>query len=816
MIISVFWNMNNNFLSILYMKYIHHVAIVTIIAFLASNVSAVPQLPSKCEAFKPQVLLSYTVKESQLEELVSIQKKKKTSVWGQTESNTGRYWFAYSDRSNNTTYETPGGAECGKLKFGERVCIAQIEDAYALVYVEQQSGVRYPTISRRAKCKGWIPMSNLLLWSDCPTNEYGIYNKALIVANVDKLQSDNYVGNYYTNPTTLEGKAKLHSTMNFFFAMKKDPETGLVLLAKESRVEGNIKNVLYGWVSEGMYAPWSQRTCLEPNWDKKVLEDIRGEKVPVYTDNSGSSDNIATRIGIGERRNSVSGNNPATEYRLDPNILRYPLLENDRENGLYKITAFTRSGNSASTSSSTMAVAAAAETELLKSLDALRVVNIIVVIDGTKGMEKFFPAALEAIRRANEYFGKENRNVRAGVVIYRDYTDGNYVTEYLPMRSATDVSISNFLRAGGRYGIKSSANDMTDSEALYKGLEVALDAKKMGYSKDNSNLMFVIGDCGNDLADTKCLSQEEIIKRCVDNRIQLQSFQVKNVQKKEYNMFRKQMGDIVVENMKRQYAKLGSGIKLTYKELEDGYDAVFDVAKESTFFIGGIRNANNGQEMDASRLYALVMNTSNKFNSAIDNQESKHTTEAITDDALTQIDMNFMKGRISAKSIEVLRESKYLTAFEGYVPVTSQNGREYWQPIVYISQPEFLQLMEYLKPVMEAINTRSENRKPYVDAMKALVRSMLPDISESDMNEMSNTEIMNMVTGLNVRTQALESHSLVDIQSEQKVSKQQYDGIMQQFSAAYKKLEIIRSKPYAFSTRRNGVRWYWIPAADLP
>ena len=501
-------------------------------------------------------------------------------------------------------------------------------------------------------------------------------------------------------------------------------------------------------------------------------------------------------------------------FRLDPNIRRYPLLDNDRKGKFYKITAFAHDKGLSVTN--TQMKAAEAERMLLESLDKLRTVNIILVIDGTQGMEKYFDAALEAIRRASEYFGKENRKVQAGVVIYRDYTDGQYVTEYLSMRNAKDVSISDFLRKGGKYGVKSSANDATDTEALYKGLEVALDANKMGYSPDNSNLMFVIGDCGNDPSDSRCLSQDEITKKCVDNRIQLLPFQVRNIQSLADNLFRKQMGDIVVSNMKQQYSKLGSGIKLEYEDDKDGWDAKFDVAKESTFFIGGMRFAHNNQELDVSRLYALVMSTSNKFNAVVENQESKLSPSVITNEAISSIDENFVKGRIGAAELKALRENKYLMAFEGFTPQKSHNERDYYKPVIYISHKELNALMDQLKPVLDAAQNQSDNRKPYVDAMKGLVRSMLPDISESEMNKMDNTEVMNRIMGLNVRTNALESHSIIDIQSEQKVTKEQYDNLISQFLEHYKKLETIRSTKYAFSTTQNGDRWYWIPAEDLP
>lgn len=338
----------------------------------------------------------------------------------------------------------------------------------------------------------------------------------------------------------------------------------------------------------------------------------------------------------------------------------------------------------------------------------------------------------------------------------------------------------------------------------------------MDYKRDNSNLMFVIGDCGNDPSDTKCLSQEALINKLVENHIQLLSFQVRNIQSRAYNLFRKQTTDLVVENMKQQYAQLGKGFKLKYKEVDDGYDAEFDVKKESTFFLGGIRNAAANKEMIVDRLYALVMSTSNKFNETVSVREDVLASVENNDEAISPINKEYVIKRIGQDAWNALMQQKYLMAFEGYVPRKSSNNLEFWQPVIYISHQEYLMLMEQLKPVMEAADKHSDERKPYVDAMKALVRSMLPDITKADMDKMDNTEIMDKIMGLNVRTKALASYTLIDIQNETKVSKQQFDELITQFKDNYQKLEFIGQGTYAFSTRRNGVRWYWIPASDLP
>ena len=298
--------------------------------FVSINIYAAPQLPEICTAFQPELLLKKTIRESDVNALV------KSGNWGQNIKGS-KYWTVYSDRSNNTTYNSPSssGEKCDELKFNEQVRIAKIENGYALVYSEFQKGVTYPIISTSAKSRGWIQMKNLLLWNSCPTDEAGIYNKAVIVLNIDEQKKGNQdLGKRYQNPETKDDPKKLVADMNFYFVMKK-ADNGLVLLARECKMEGYTHQVLYGWVSTSSYVPWSQRTCIEPNWKPLVAEQLKGKRVDVFRDGE-----KATDIELG-RSNNMPNSNQSNKYRLEPQLMRYPLLGN-KSDKQYKITAFAR------------------------------------------------------------------------------------------------------------------------------------------------------------------------------------------------------------------------------------------------------------------------------------------------------------------------------------------------------------------------------------------------------------------------------------------------------------------------------------------
>ena len=298
---------------------------------------------------------------------------------------------------------------------------------------------------------------------------------------------------------------------------------------------------------------------MEGNWKPAVADNLKGEKVGVYKGGV-----KGTEITLG-RENGVT-NNPATKYRFPKKRLRFPLLE--IRDSYYELTAFATpddSGGEFKEDEAELDDASKADQLKEEMMKEANKINLIVVIDGTKSMENYYKPMQDAIQKAYETFGHQNGvQVKAGVVIYRDYDDGEYMLEILPMTDPTSSKLKDFLANGGKYGIKSSPRDRTAAEALYQGLNAALDAKEMGYSEYNSNLMFVVGDCGNAENDHK-IKQQDIVDKCAALKINMVAFQVRNRDDVAFNDFRRQMGSILRANLKKQYME-----KISWDLLPDG------------------------------------------------------------------------------------------------------------------------------------------------------------------------------------------------------------------------------------------------------
>lgn len=796
--------------------------IFLLIGILLFNITALladVKLPAKCEAFRPGLLYQSAV----LKE-VDANKIAKSSKYGQdTPPNNGdyKYWIVYSDRRNNPTYVGPS-KDSGKhkeLEFNEKLRIAKIQKGFALVYREPREGVLYPAISSEAESMGWVPMDKLLLWPTCPANDKGIYHKALLVLNLDKTQRESQsLGRMYKNPDDMNRYESIKTGMSFYFIMKRDAN-GLVLLAREYTLEGSSDKLLYGWVDENSYVSWNQRSCIEPNWDDESVTKFlqQGENAQIFADEKLKQ--YVTKYTYGRKYTYAGGKEG---LRLPPTVLRYPILDNDTDrDDIYKCTTF---GTVAGDLGQHITNINTAREEQEKALNKMRQLNLIIVIDGTKSMDKYFPAVKEAIKKGCEFFDKNKYTPRIGLVIYRDYADGEAgLFEYVKMSDPNDPMLNGYLDNGGNYGIKSASADRTHEEALFKGLEVALDTERMGYNKDESNLMLVIGDCGNADTDTKCLTQEQLVEKFVENRINLMTFQVRQNNEQAWISFNRQMRGIMKENLDQQYKVLGDGIKTTFMKCTDGFDLkpAFDFKRQ--FFIGSIRRPAPGVDMDPMELAQLMEKNFGDFGSAVQDRIDALANGGFSDSDLSdsqkndgaKMDSAYMVSILGEKNYKLLLETKSLIAFSGYTKKVAPNGAEYWHPVLFISRDEFTQLMERLAEVNRKAKT--DDRKPYVDAMYALVRSMLPDITNEEMEQKSTGDVMALIAGLNERSAALSGPRLIDVQDPKVVSQVEYRNLVQDFQQKYRNLRSIKENAnYEYIYRFNGIEYYWIPIEDLP
>jgi hypothetical protein len=183
-----------------------------------------------------------------------------------------------------------------------------------------------------------------------------------------------------------------------------------------------------------------------------------------------------------------------------------------------------------------------------------------------------------------------------------------------------------------------------------------------------------------------------------------------------------------------------------------------------------------------------------------------------------QLEQAWLKSRLSKSGYkyEDIKKKNATVSFRGYTPREDASGREYFKTVIFISQQEFNTMMLRLRPLYEVANRKGDDREPYVKAMKALVQSMIPNITDAEINEKGYDEVMAMVAGLNVQTTMSKGYTITEVANTKAVPPAEYQSIINKFKRRYQELEKIQKSRYQFVREFNGAKSYWIPTEYLP
>lgn len=811
--------------------------LISLAVLINCGVAFSAQLPSKCTVYKPQELLSEVLKESAAEKLV------RSGSYGQNAKPTKlMYWDVFSDRDDNVTYADANNTKpFGKLSFNEKVRIARISGEFAMVFSEPNETVNYPEISGSAVFKGWIPMKNLLLWSSCLANDRGIYFKALLCVNADQRDAKTF-GVGYRSPEDKSKTVRLSTDMQFYYVMKRG-SNGMVLLATQHKIDGLkglISNkLLKAWVPSESYVPWNQRSCIEPTWEHEDVEYFAARNITskIYDSKELTGDEAST---VPFRKSNAPYEQ--YQYRMAPEALRFPILDGTTADE-YECSSFTSSGGSANVSAKQQE---AVELEQKKKveLEKLLHLNLAIVIDGTSSMDPYFPAVEKAIKDGCAFFDKNKFKIKVGVLIYRDYADGTQgLTEIYNFTNPSDPGLFSFLSTGGAYGIKSSAGDKSFTEALFYGINEALD--KFPFDKDQSNLMLVVGDCGNAVDDAKGPSAEQIVSKLASKNVNLFGFQVRNLNQEAWNLYNRQLLQIMKKSLQKKYELFQQSDELLKKStvrLSDGIRAKttsdgqrfgnVNVKDSDQKYFGEHKYATAGTEISAQVLATLMKESIGGYAQNVQSQLDLLVNSDVNDlsDNLVENDFEGSEDVLKAATVNVnkawLRKrlgsampkgTSQLITFRGWTAKKDDSGRDFYKPVLFISSEEYDELMMRLKPVDDvARQSTSDNRQPYVNALKALLKSMIPGITNEEMERKGIADVMNMIAGLNESSDALKGRTLLEISDEAAVKPTEYRRMVMDFDRKYKNLDFIKNNPYKYVREFNGVKYYWIPIENLP
>lgn len=776
-------------------------SVLSIFALCAFSLFA-QTLPNKCMVSKPSVLVTKMLRDSDVNRLLS------SPDYCQSESRNKMFWIVYSDRDNNVAYtSSTGTTKACTLSMNEKLRIAQIENNRALVYEEPVASTTYPKISSAAKCKGWVPMDRLLLWDICMADEMGVYQKALLCLNADVESQDRGYG--YMNPMMTENKIPLDPTFKFYYVMKRSKASNgrnLVLLATQSSMSGFSDANLYAWVPEDMYVSWNQRSCIEPTWNK---DDIRFFSNKSYIATIHDADGTAaSKWKFAVKQTDPYPDDDDDFYRWPGEVMRYPILDGTTPSSdRYHCTALV--GNMGGVFVDSVKI------RKEKFYEERKNVNIILLLDATRSMDVFSESVYQAIKSGCEYFDGTKYKIKIGVMLYRDQADGDYETEWLRPTDPNNPNLLTFIQNGGKYGYKSDSKDKTNTESLFYGMHEALMRFR---NPAHSNVLVVVGDCGNNQSDQR-VSKEDLIAKIVEKDVNVVGFQVRNPAKYDWTLFNTDIQPIIRESLQKKSDNIKTGYSVTARPNNDFSGFIFSNNQDinSSLFLAEHRHALSGSEMDAGFLKKIMTEVIGGYAQKV-NELFDIVHKGKVEDNKSE---TFGKGSKGGSELvdEWLKKKFGTTNVTGLVGFTGntkkqQYERNIWMANVFFTHDELANLVSGLQPLyIVACTPKANDRKPYLDAVKQCIEKMAPG---TDLKTGQLDDILKRAMGINEPTPILR-YPIMNVLDNQKVSDLEYRAILSEFKMNYEHLRsIVQNNTYKYKMKYNNITYYWIPVQEMP
>jgi len=786
--------------------------LLVFICLLICGLSTAQKLPKQCKVWLPEYIANTTKPQP---DWTKSQKWQDFVVAKIKSNNFGKentiVWQVYSDRANNKTYTEPSvsSAAHSKLRFMEQLNVADIQDGFALVYKSFYASME---IEKDAKCLGWIPVDNLLLWEECPQTHSKIYQKALVVHDPSKHSSQAEKNPpFFLDPsnkseTNPNQRAK---DLEIYFVMK----TAIVgdikyyLLSRNMLITDNMQTV-YGWMPEEYITEWNQRLLIEPTFNSKAVERYKRNGIsPTIFYELDDARQLWTNE---ETQNPLWLYHDFNTSRMHQYEMRNPILsQGEIAADIYSVASISSMASQK------------IDPELLKKMELLKQakdnINVIFVIDATASMKNYFQSVANALSTIMK--GNFKEQMKAGVVLYKNYDDTENV-EFKKLTKNID-QISSFITQKQETLGRSDADDYS---AMFLGLETALDARKMGYSNAQTNFIILIGNAGNRRTDPNEVSWLENVaklsQKMFDNRINFLGFQVNHAGSTAYDDFAIHLLRLQKELADKYQKKIKSGT-LEYELHTNRFYVLTRKGSNSELPVyASYRYANAGESETMSGLRKIVVDNITDFQNFVTEQ----LTVLEANSAAANTDAGYL---IEQKLSEILRLydwseadiNKYIsylkdggsTKFIGYAPIkTSKSQHQLFDYVLFFSQNELTELIQQLS----AINASdASDAKAFQDAIVKMGQAMLGQFNEDEIRNMDMDKLLGQIYGIPVPINLCG----LDIRKIPNMDKDDLKDYIEMFKLKLKILQRINAdSDYNGRFQRNRNTYYWIPMDDMP
>jgi hypothetical protein len=723
----------------------------------------------------------------------------------------GANWVVYSDREDNIVHFKEGlnSSKATKLKFLEPLNVKNVYGSNLLVY------------SRSSGTEGWISAKNLILNSYALLNSNSIPKKAMALISLTKEQAKKLDSipninefKLYSDPDIKKQKGKANK-FEIYYVLKE--VAGKKLLSRIDKLTGSqiaLEANVAGWMINFHITNWDSRLCLEISSKAKAQAAYGDLKIPVYP----RIEDLKEFIELGtENTDGAIMRALIPPSRPPANIMRMPVLKTDKSDFTIKEVATVGSLGNAIPPEEIAKI----KTKIQDAKNKLENVNIVFIIDGTSSMGPYYQSVANSVKKIIEKNNdlSTNNKLRFGAVIYRDYADGNNAVQ-VERLTGNHQTIIDFILGVKAVGV---VGDKDLPEAQYNGIIKGLD--QVGLKQNQSNIIVLIGDCGNHSPDPEGITLDQVCKKIKDFEASLITFQVVSGKDQSYTDFSFDAQDMLL-NTGILYSKTPKSVKLIKTTERNTYKLNFTSIKnpsvdvQDLYMFGRFTYASGSSAMSTSILENNIVGTTKEYFEWVEN------TKAMLENILTgqfsdkySTDMiEYLKKYwgLTDADIEKLKNLKEISFLAHTSTRFYNKDEDCYIPVVFISQNEIKSISEAFSELKDPGEDNIVSRKNALKlALLEQTKKMLGEVSDDNILNKSLNEIWEIILGIpfdNKRTYG--NMAMVKLRDLNKIDDQTFEKFIADFEKKIKYFNVNTFSQYSFQS--GSQFFYWVPLSSFP
>ena len=746
--------------------------------------------------------------------------------------NTAQPWIVFSDRDSNYTYSNPEAST--KLK--TMLCLEDfyvVEEKGDYVHIYKDSNPKR-RVGKDAIDYGWINKKNLILWRSALHNKEDVQKKVMILNTEDSVkryrgESEERLVVFYNDPELIYENQNEAEVFCLYYIYKLYPNATnptSALIGKGSRINAHaIHEDIIGWTSYSKLTPWDFRVVVNPNPDGESIaeREERGSASIIFS-NDQAANNYLHNQEIDT--NDVIWIESQENKNNDEYIFRFPLLE------------LTETIGGENEDIVTVGVIKKVEEEMIPivSPEDERIpgvlefvsgqrkhLNLILVIDGTRGMAPYYSKISEALHEFDQVIKKQPNNiaVKIGCVYYRDLSHGKRITDVIALTD--DIKkVAKSIKSTREV----SSRDRDESEAVFYGLKHAI--QTFDLPQGQNNVLILVGNTGNHKRiDESQVNIEEVIHLLYENGYSFFACQVKHLGTEPYTEFYYQTEEILSGLSTHCYDESKSiAIRMNDKIPQPGYIMPEKIHKKiyfktKPFIQGGIYSLIPGSTVPTKTFKKLFANRLLSIYDSADNLIMKLTAlqKIISSSPLDStgnisIRQFLIPLTLLSKHMEVLQSEVYHNYLIGHIPISLDSCiHPFWEYYLFYTNDELYNLKRFFQTLIDA-----RTRTGIKDSWMKLAKSKKPNLTQTEINDKTVRELELLLFGCD-GVSSYGNLKLKDIADESKISDQDLNSWITQIEINLRALTGIFNlvptySEYSFIS--SDMRYFWIPQRLLP